>query len=1048
MPKRKLIFISLIFLIILTGCRFLWLHFFATPPHPVPVHGELDLRNWDPITDHSIIVDGQWEFYPNMFLIQNNDLPKSITAEPEYIQVPVSWRMPAMTGDNPNIGFGTYRLRIHVDPGKGRSFGFHIPSISSSSEVYVNGQRVGQSGQPADRKQAYKPLDLPYTAYYNLENGALLDLVIQVANFDDTTKGGIVRSIQFGLENVLDRDKLFAADMVRFACVAYMIHALYGVVLYFVGNRDKRLLYFSGMITCIVLGTLVDGERLLFAWIPFNYEWSIKILFLTMISGGYFLLQSIRFRLPYWLRTTGSLIYIIACIAALVSILLLPASTIFMLHWVYIVTMFIPCLLAPVVLFRSTISSSRENIFLLLAAIASISSLIWLFVLYFLRMEMVSYPFDLMIATICFASYWFKRYYQMMDESRKLATKLQRADKQKDDFLATVAHELRNPLHGILNISQSVSDREKDTMGLKSAKDLELLETIGRRMSFMINDLLDLARIKENRITLQLSHVSIHSVAATVIDMLQFLTQGKPLRFSNQVQPSFPLVIADENRLIQILINLLHNAVKYSYAGEVAVEARAENGWAVISVRDAGIGMNADVLESIFEPYEQAAHPVAGGGFGLGLSICKQLVELHGGTMKASSQPNKGSVFTFTLKLAGSSEQRSGSADQDHTKQELWGQDQRGALESAAIAFEQMAAASVPPSALSHPSHPQPSPLPGLSRVLAVDDDPVNLKVLESIFAAEPYEIVTATSGKEALALLDQRSYDLVISDVMMPGMSGYELTARIRSRYSVSELPVLLLTACSRDEDIEAGFRAGANDYVTKPMKATELKSRVKSLTKLKRSVNERLRMEAAWLQAQIKPHFILNTFTAIAELSKVDTDRMDALVEELNNYIRLSIDFQNSDQSAPLEHELSLVQSYLYIKKERFGDRLQVVWNVEDAIQVQIPPLTIQPLVENAVIHGILSRASGGEVTISITQSGHEVKVSVSDNGIGIDEAKLAHILDRQVDARTGIGLHNIDRRLKQFYGSGLKIDSRLGEGTTVSFSIAKSHAGKMSY
>src|SRR5690606_18268740 len=116
-------------------------------------------------------------------------------------------------------------------------------------------------------------------AYYNLENGALLDLVIQVANFDDTTKGGIVRSIQFGLENVLDRDKLFAADMVRFACVAYMIHALYGVVLYFVGNRDKRLLYFSGMITCIVLGTLVDGERLLFAWIPFNYEWSIKILF-------------------------------------------------------------------------------------------------------------------------------------------------------------------------------------------------------------------------------------------------------------------------------------------------------------------------------------------------------------------------------------------------------------------------------------------------------------------------------------------------------------------------------------------------------------------------------------------------------------------------------------------------------------------------------------------------------------------------------------------------------------------------------------------------
>ncbi|MFD3257593.1 ATP-binding protein [Paenibacillus lentus] len=1046
MTKRKTLLISLLFLSILTGFRFVWMYFFTAPAQPTAIQGELDLRNWDQLTEHPIKLDGEWEFYPYTLFMQNSDINMALEDKADYIPVPGSWKFLQKPNTNSYYGYGSYRLRILVDPDLGKSYGFHITNISTSSEVYVNGQLLAQSGQPADHKEAYKPQNIPYTAYYTLENEGVLDLVIQVANFDNTRKGGIDRSIKFGLEDTLNRKIHFANDMVRFACVAYMIHALYGVVLFFIGNRDKRLIYFSGMITCIVLGTLLDGERLLFVWFPFDYQWGIKFQYIVVISGGYFLLQTIRYRLPYFLKTTGSLIFIIACAAAIMSILLLPASYIFILEPVYLLIMSIPCLLAPTVMFGSTIRNSRENIFLLLAAIAAISSLIWLFIIYALRIEMVSYPFDLIIATICFASYWFKRYFQVLNETQKLTTKLQRADKHKDDFLATVAHELRNPLHGILNISQSVSEREKDSLGNKSAKDLELLLTVGRRMSYMLNELLDLGRLKENRIELSPAPVSIHSVTSTVIDMLQFMTDGRQIKFSNRIPSTFPLVIADENRSIQILVNLLHNAVKYSYAGEVSIQASVENGWAVISVADSGIGIEAEVLERIFEPYEQAAQGITalGSGFGLGLSICKQLVELHGGTIKASSKLNEGSVFTFTMKLAAPVDQLEEPMLQQPTKDVTLAQEQPAIVD---IPGEQYAVTKESPLQNSM-SKPLPEPMAKLIseqlsdriHLLAVDDDPVNLKVLESIFAAEPYEILTATSGPAALSLLDQLDWDLIISDVMMPNMSGYELTSRIRERHSLSELPVLLLTACSRDEDIEAGFRAGANDYVTKPMKATELKSRVKSLTKLKKSVNERLRLEAAWLQAQIKPHFILNTFTAIAELSKVDMERMDALVEELNNYIRLSIDFQNFDQTASLEHELSLVRSYLYIQKERFGDRLQIVWEVDNPIQIDIPPLTIQPLVENAITHGILNRAAGGEVRIRITQSDYDVEVRISDNGEGIDEARLAYILDRQFDKRTGIGLHNTDRRLKQFYGSGLKIESKLGEGTTVSFSIRK--------
>lgn len=205
---------------------------------------------------------------------------------------------------------------------------------------------------------------------------------------------------------------------------------------------------------------------------------------------------------------------------------------------------------------------------------------------------------------------------------------------------------------------------------------------------------------------------------------------------------------------------------------------------------------------------------------------------------------------------------------------------------------------------------------------------------------------------------------------------------------------------------------------------------------------MNERLRMEAALLQAQIKPHFMINTFNAVSALSKIDTDKMDILIEEMTHYYRLGIDFQNSDRVVPLERELKLIRSYLYIQKERFEERLQVVWEVNADVNVFIPPLTIQPLVDNAVTHGLLKRNSGGEVKIGISDLGQSVEICISDNGVGIQEETLEHIMDWRTNGRSGIGLLNTDRRLKQFGGTGLSIESKWGIGTSVSFTVSKHH------
>lgn len=201
-----------------------------------------------------------------------------------------------------------------------------------------------------------------------------------------------------------------------------------------------------------------------------------------------------------------------------------------------------------------------------------------------------------------------------------------------------------------------------------------------------------------------------------------------------------------------------------------------------------------------------------------------------------------------------------------------------------------------------------------------------------------------------------------------------------------------------------------------------------------------ELLRMEAAWLQAQIQPHFLFNTLNTIASLSEIDQPRMLRLLEHFGNYLRRSFDVRNSSSLTPIEQELELLRSYLYIEKERFGERLLLEWDVDEQISIHIPPLSIQPIVENAVKHGVLKKANGGLVSIHLADTGNYIDITVQDSGVGMNTETLEEILISRPHQPNGIGLINTDRRLKQLYGKGLQIDSILGTGTTVYFQIPK--------
>ncbi len=171
------------------------------------------------------------------------------------------------------------------------------------------------------------------------------------------------------------------------------------------------------------------------------------------------------------------------------------------------------------------------------------------------------------------------------------------------------------------------------------------------------------------------------------------------------------------------------------------------------------------------------------------------------------------------------------------------------------------------------------------------------------------------------------------------------------------------------------------------------------------------------------------------------MDVSKMQRLLEEFSNYLRMSIDFHSLKHEVLLEQEFSLVRSYLYIEKERFGDRLNVKWELAKDIALQLPPLSIQTLVENAARRGILQRQEGRLICIRIHDYENYMEISILDNGVGMDAEKLEQIFEQSgVSKEKGIGLKNTHRRLKQMYGKGLQIRSECNQGTEVSFQIPK--------
>jgi PAS domain S-box-containing protein len=363
------------------------------------------------------------------------------------------------------------------------------------------------------------------------------------------------------------------------------------------------------------------------------------------------------------------------------------------------------------------------------------------------------------------------------------------ANRLKDEFLSTLSHELRTPLNAVYGWARILRTRPLDDY---TAHAVEVIERNSEAQKRLIEDVLDVSRIITGKMMLAMERLDIRTVLAAAVDAVRPALQAKRVRLETHLAENVSPVIADPNRLQQVFWNVLSNAVKFTgMGGLITVTLRSVDEWAEVQISDTGVGIRREVLPFVFDRFRQGDSSTSRthGGLGLGLAIVRQVVELHGGTVKADSAgETHGATFTLSLPV-----DRLGDAETTD------GQGTNGALAA------------------------QRSPSLRGRRILVVEDHDDAREIVASVLGAAGAEVITASSNAEALDRLSRTTPDVLVADLGLPGEDGCALLARIRAM-KIYDLPAVALTAYARASDRERAIAAGFVHYVVKPVDPDEL--------------------------------------------------------------------------------------------------------------------------------------------------------------------------------------------------------------------------------
>lgn len=474
-------------------------------------------------------------------------------------------------------------------------------------------------------------------------------------------------------------------------------------------------------------------------------------------------------------------------------------------------------------------------------------------------------------------------------------------DRMKTDFIATVSHELRTPLTSVLGFAKLTKNKlEQNVFPHVPAADakaqravgqvrgnIDIIVSEGQRLTTLINDVLDISKMEAGRMEWKMAPVEPGQLVERAIEATSALFPGPSVTLERDIEAELPSLEGDFDRLLQVMINLISNAAKFTDKGSVTVRARRHGGAIELSVRDTGHGIELVDQQAIFEKFKQVGDTLTNKpkGTGLGLPICKQIVGAHGGTVGVESALGKGSTFVVTLPLAArtKSEAPARLSSTPPSSPDL---------ESLVARIEKTVNLALPTQG---------------GDVLVVDDDASLREMLRQQLSERGYEVRLAANGLEAIQSARTRRPDLVVLDVMMPEISGFDVAAVLKSDPKTQGIPIIILSIV---QDADRGYRLGVDKYLTKPTEADTLVAEVQRVMSRARGPKRVLVVDpdpptASEVQRVLESRGfkVIGTCTSAVALAEIRNKRPDLVIvesssksgQELMRELRLDRDLEH---------------------------------------------------------------------------------------------------------------------------------------------------------
>jgi two-component system, sensor histidine kinase ChiS len=809
----------------------------------------IDLTNEDWSRGNIHTIKGEFDFYPEQFIA-----PSQLTLK-QSAPVP-SLRMSGLTFLSPNnfpaIGYGTFKIDILVPEEKTQLFLF-IPDIAKAYTLWDTEKLLATNGIPGTNRAAETPGFQSRVIELKPIDGQI-SLVLQVSNFHYQWAGS---SSPMQLTDIDGVFELKEKKIIHAAVSATTLIAVGILFLLMFSSRpcEKFLLYFG--LLCLDMGIrrLLIEERILYFYAD-EYWSALQGLYniCTYLAFPFFV-SYFSYRFPVRYSKYATLISWL--ITAPFCLLALMTEVVFYTRFSEIFQILI-LFSFPYVFFvyAKILRQGREGAILFGIGLAIFCLTIISDILTY--SHIIDMPFMTHMGVLTFVLFQLvdllKSYLRNIQSIEKMSVTIKKRNEEllkvdafKDEFLSTTSHELRTPLHGISGLAKTLLHDQSLTLNNDQRHKLDLISSSSQRLGSLVNDILDFSSIKNDNLKLNLKCVDLLAVSNLVIGSLQPLLAGRDIVLSANISDAARYVLADENRLQQILFNLLGNAVKFTDEGFIQLnattdffdtsakaEALAKNAISAdttkqsvqIEIIDSGMGIPLSKSDSLFEPFQhisEAFDPHYSGN-GLGLSITRQLIKQHGGEITIQSEEGEGTSVRFSLALAREGFDATHSQTDDNLET-----GQRSIQSTAQANLTSVAENSDEPTPENIKSENELQAVHG-SLIFVVDDEEVNRELVKAQLTSVGYEVESFGGGKALLEYMDVKTPDLILLDLMMPNINGIEVCRQVRLLNDSYEVPIMMLTARYQVRDIVECLNAGANDYLVKPYHEKELLARVSS--------------------------------------------------------------------------------------------------------------------------------------------------------------------------------------------------------------------------